>query len=42
MKWSEIPREAKAYMLYHTLIGLGLIVWTLFSAMFTPSQSITA
>jgi len=30
MKWSEIPREAKAYMLYHTLIAPGLIVWTLF------------
>ncbi|MCD6524682.1 MAG: MFS transporter [Thermococcus sp.] len=30
MRWSEIPREAKAYMLYHTLIAPGLIVWTLF------------
>ncbi|WP_297495538.1 MFS transporter [Thermococcus sp.] len=30
MKWSEIPREAKAYMLYHTLISPGLIVWILF------------
>ncbi|KUK18689.1 MAG: Uncharacterized protein XD54_0074 [Thermococcus sibiricus] len=30
MKWSEIPREAKAYMLYHTLIAPGLIVWILF------------
>lgn len=30
MKWSEIPREAKAYMLYHMLIAPGLIVWTLF------------
>ncbi|WP_148881923.1 MFS transporter [Thermococcus aciditolerans] len=30
MRWSEIPREAKAYMLYHTLIAPGLIVWILF------------
>lgn len=30
MRWSEIPREARAYMLYHTLIAPGLIVWTLF------------
>ena len=30
MRWSEIPREAKAYMLYHTLISPGLIVWILF------------
>jgi len=30
MKWSEIPRDAKAYMLYHALIAPGLIVWTLF------------
>ncbi|WP_297090290.1 MFS transporter [Thermococcus sp.] len=30
MHWSEIPREAKAYMLYHTLIAPGLIVWILF------------
>ena len=30
MHWSEIPRDAKAYMLYHTLIAPGLIVWILF------------
>ena len=30
MKWSEIPGDAKAYMLYHTLISPGLIVWILF------------
>ncbi len=30
MRWSEIPRDAKAYMLYHTLIAPGLIVWILF------------
>lgn len=30
MRWSEIPRGAKAYMLYHTLIAPGLIVWILF------------
>jgi len=30
MRWSEIPRDAKAYMLYHTLISPGLIVWILF------------
>lgn len=30
MRWSEIPREAKAYMIYHTLIAPGLITWTLF------------
>ncbi|WP_297464647.1 MFS transporter [Thermococcus sp.] len=30
MRWSEIPSEAKAYMLYHTLISPGLIVWILF------------
>ncbi|USS40193.1 MFS transporter [Thermococcus aggregans] len=29
MKWSEIPRDAKAYMLYHTIIAPQLIVWTL-------------
>ncbi len=30
MRWSEIPRGAKAYILYHTLISPGLIVWILF------------
>ncbi len=30
MRWSEIPRDAKAYMLYHTIIAPGLIVWILF------------
>lgn len=30
MKWSEIPRDAKAYMLYHTIIAPQLIVWILF------------
>ncbi len=30
MRWSEVPRDAKAYMLYHTLIAPGLIVWILF------------
>ncbi|WP_456321327.1 MFS transporter [Palaeococcus sp. (in: euryarchaeotes)] len=30
MRWSEIPRDAKAYMLYHTIISPGLIVWILF------------
>jgi hypothetical protein len=30
MRWSEIPRDAKAYMLYHTSIAPGLIVWILF------------
>ncbi|AHL22735.1 MFS transporter [Thermococcus nautili] len=30
MRWSEIPKDAKAYMLYHTLIAPGLIVWILF------------
>ncbi len=30
MRWSEIPRDAKAYMLYHTLIAPSLIVWILF------------
>ncbi|WP_297436000.1 MFS transporter [Thermococcus sp.] len=30
MRWSEIPRDVKAYMLYHTLIAPGLIVWILF------------
>lgn len=30
MRWSEIPKEAKAYMIYHTLIAPGLIVWILF------------
>ncbi|ASJ07565.1 MFS transporter [Thermococcus pacificus] len=30
MRWSEIPRDAKAYMFYHTLIAPGLIVWILF------------
>lgn len=29
MRWSEIPRDAKAYMLYHTIIAPQLIVWTL-------------
>lgn len=29
MKWSEIPRPAKAYILYHTLISPQLIVWYL-------------
>ena len=29
MKWSEIPRDAKAYMLYHTMIAPSLIVWIL-------------
>ena len=29
MRWHEIPREAKAYMLYHTLISPQLIVWYL-------------
>ncbi|ACS33663.1 MFS transporter [Thermococcus gammatolerans] len=30
MRWSEIPRGAKAYILYHTLITPGLIIWALF------------
>ncbi|WP_297416988.1 MFS transporter [Thermococcus sp.] len=30
MRWSEIPRDARVYMLYHTLIAPGLIVWILF------------
>jgi len=30
MHWSEIPHDAKAYMLYHTIIAPGLIVWILF------------
>ncbi|WP_456366735.1 MFS transporter [Thermococcus sp.] len=30
MRWSEIPGDAKAYILYHTLISPGLIVWILF------------
>ena len=30
MRWSEIPRDAKAYMLYHTLIAPSLMVWILF------------
>jgi len=29
MRWSEIPRDAKAYMLYHTIIAPQLIVWYL-------------
>ena len=29
MRWREIPRAAKAYMLYHTLIAPQLIVWYL-------------
>jgi len=29
MRWSEIPCDAKAYMLYHTIIAPQLIVWTL-------------
>jgi len=29
VKWSEIPRDAKAYMLYHTIIAPQLIVWIL-------------
>jgi len=37
MRWSEIPREAKAYMLYHTLIAPGLIVWILFPLYFMAS-----
>ncbi|AHF80653.1 MFS transporter [Thermococcus paralvinellae] len=30
MRWSEIPRDAKAYMIYHTIIAPQLIVWILF------------
>ena len=30
MRWNEIPRDAKAYMLYHTIIAPQLIVWILF------------
>ncbi|NJD99703.1 MFS transporter [Thermococcus sp. LS1] len=29
MRWNEIPRDAKAYMLYHTIIAPQLIVWIL-------------
>ncbi|NJE41635.1 MFS transporter [Thermococcus sp. GR6] len=29
MRWGEIPRDAKAYMLYHTIIAPQLIVWIL-------------
>lgn len=29
MRWSEVPRDAKAYILYHTIIAPQLIVWYL-------------
>ena len=29
MRWRELPREARAYILYHTLIAPQLIVWYL-------------
>lgn len=29
MRWREIPRQAKAYMIYHTIIAPQLIVWTI-------------
>ncbi|NJE13560.1 MFS transporter [Thermococcus sp. LS2] len=29
MKWGEIPRDAKTYILYHTIIAPQLIVWYL-------------
>ena len=29
MRWRDIPRQAKAYMIYHTIIAPQLIVWTL-------------
>ncbi|CAB49784.1 MFS transporter [Pyrococcus abyssi] len=30
MRWRDIPRDAKVYMLYHTIIEPQLIVWLLF------------
>ncbi|MBO8175677.1 MAG: MFS transporter [Thermococcus sp.] len=29
MRWSEIPKDAKAYIIYHTIIAPQLIVWIL-------------